>query len=383
MTRLLLGIAFVLLTTSVLHAEPVICRGDVTSGTLDSGVGDCSFSSNSKEATTIFNVCKKGDQCQVEGQGRKTRFGQVLTSVSSVNLLNGLALTDSSVPASNSGHSSHAQGSDFGRWAMHTSVPNGSLACHIATQLNNSTRGVEVRITNTNDGNLGMILRESDWDTQPDEVSTIVKVTFYTDDLEQYSYRFRASKKGKSIAFGFGPTESSYVSDWLTVSTTMTIDLVRTKDATSTLSSEPMLSEIKLPWIVRMSGVSEALAQLPTCNANNASGATPSASSTPMKEEDKESALSIMYITYSIAERCAGSNASFNQQQVAAMRAFVKSRVDEMNISREENDKTWNFIQSQVATTNLTVKDCADTRQQSTYLFPPEVFTLGGKRNPF
>lgn len=280
-------------------------------------------------------------------------------------------------------HSSHAQGLDFGSWALHTSVPDGSSACYVATQLANSTRGVEVRVVNTNDGNLGMILRESDWDTQPDEVSTIVKVTFYTDKLEEYSHRFRAFKKGKSIGIAFGPTESSYVSDWLRVSTTMTVDLVRTKDATSTASSEPMLSEIKLPWIVKMSGAPEALGQLRKCNTDNASRAKPSAGLPPMKEEDKKSLLSAMYITYSVAERCARSNASFNEQQVTAMKAFVKSRVDEMNISREDNDMTWNLVQSQVVSMNLTQKDCADTRQQSMYMFPPDIFMSGGKRNPF
>ena len=383
MTRLSLGIAVVLLTTSVLRAEPVVCRGEVTFGTLDSGVGDCSFSSKAKEAATIFSVCKMGDQCQVEGEGRKTSFGQILMSVSSVNLQNRLSLTDSSVPAPNSSRSPHTQGLDFDRWSMHTIVPNGGPACYIATQLSNSTQGVEVRVTNTDDGNLAMVLHESDWETQPDQVSTLVRVTFYTEALEEYSRRFRAFKKGKSIGFEFGPTESSYVRDWLSVSTTMKIDLVRTKDAASTASSEPMLSEIKLPWTVNMSGAQEALAQLPKCNANIASASKPSTSSTPMKEEDKVSLISNMYITYSIAERCAGSDASFNQQQIAAMRAFVKARVNEIKISREDNDKTWNFVQSQVAALRLTLKDCADTRQQSTYLFPEEVFTLGGKRSPF
>jgi len=280
-------------------------------------------------------------------------------------------------------HLSHAQSLDFSPWALHTSAPDGNSVCYAASQLVNSTRGIEVRVASTNDGNVGMILRESEWDTQPDEVSTIVKVTFYTDKLEQYSQRFRASKKGQSIVFGFGPTESGYVSDWLRVSTTMTIDLVRTKDATSTASSEPMLSEIKLPWIVKMSGAPEALAQLMKCNADNASRARPSASLPPMKEEDKRSRLSVMYVTYSIAERCADANTSFNKQQVNAMQSFVKFRVSEMNNSRDDNDKTWNIVQSQVAGMNLTMKDCTDTRQQSAYIFPPEIFISGGKRNPF
>lgn len=280
-------------------------------------------------------------------------------------------------------HSSHAEGLDFGSWALHTSVPDGSSVCYVATQLANSTQDVEVRVASTTDGNLSMILRESDWETQPDEVSTIAKVTFYTDKLEQYSHRFRASKKGKSIAFGFGPTESSYVRDWLRVSTSMTIDLVRTKDATSTASSEPMLSEIKLPWIVKMSGAPEAVAQLAKCDADKASRAKPSAHLPPIKEEDKKTTLFVMYFTYSMAERCAGSNASFNKQQVTAMRTFVKSRVDEMNISREDNDQTWGLAQSQIAALSLTLKDCADTRRQSAYMFPPEVFTSGGKQNPF
>jgi len=105
-------------------------------------------------------------------------------------------------------HLSHAQSLDFSPWALHTSAPDGNSVCYAASQLVNSTRGIEVRVASTNDGNVGMILRESEWDTQPDEVSTIVKVTFYTDKLEQYSQRFRASKKGQSIVFGFGPTES-------------------------------------------------------------------------------------------------------------------------------------------------------------------------------
>lgn len=280
-------------------------------------------------------------------------------------------------------HSAHAQGLDFGPWASHTSVPDGSSACYVATQLANSTRSVEVRVVNTNDGNLGMILRESDWDTQPDEVSTIVKVTFYRGKLEEYSHSFRAFKKGKSIEFDFGSTESSWVSIWLRLSTTMTIDLVRTKDATSTAPSEPMLSEIKLPWIVKMSGAPEAFGQFRKCNTDTASRAKPSARLPPMKEEDKKSMLSGMYITYSIAERCARSNASFNEQQVIAMKVFMKSRVDEMNISREDNDETWNFVQSQVVAMPLTLKDCAETRQLSMYMFPPEIFMSGGKRNPF
>lgn len=278
---------------------------------------------------------------------------------------------------------SRAQGLDFGPWAVHTSAPDGGSACYIATQLANSTRGVEVRVANTNDGNLGMILRESDWDAQPDEVSTIATVTFYSGKTKEYSHRFRAFKQGKSIAFGLGPTESGYVSDFFRASSIMTIDLVRTKDATSTAPSEPMLSEIKLPWVVKMSGASEALSQLQKCNADNASRVKPSAGLPPMKEEDKKAMLSAMYVIYSVAERCAQSKVSFNEQQINAMKAFVKSRVDELNVSRKDNDEIWNVVQSQVAATPLTLKDCADTRQQSMYMFPPEVFISGGKQNPF
>lgn len=72
-------------TSDSLRIAQITCRGRVSTGTLDSRVGECGFLTSSPVADKILATCKMGDECEVIGKGSK----YWLDTVSTVKLISG------------------------------------------------------------------------------------------------------------------------------------------------------------------------------------------------------------------------------------------------------------------------------------------------------